>query len=89
MEGYPDRESWMDAPIDLSEDFVQGQVPLLMQWDRRWGYNIYGDSMIGSKHTDVSSFCSGAVPLWISFRHLSDGPDSGGLLRADSALARP
>ena len=37
----------MDAPIDLSEDFVQGQVPLLMQWDRRWGYNIYGDSMIG------------------------------------------
>lgn len=47
VEGYPDRESWMDAPIDLSEDFVQGQVPLLMQWDRRWGYNIYGDSMIG------------------------------------------
>lgn len=44
---YPDRESWMDTPIDLREDFVRGQVPLLMQWDRRWGYNAYGDSMIG------------------------------------------
>ena len=24
-----------------------GQVPLLLQWDKRWGYESYGDSIIG------------------------------------------
>lgn len=44
---YPRRETYRSSPVDLSEDFVKGQVPLLMQWDRRWGYNDYGDSNIG------------------------------------------
>lgn len=47
VEGYPERSSYIDGAIDLTEDFVSGQVPLLMQWDRRWGYDAYGDSMIG------------------------------------------
>lgn len=47
VEGYPDRGSYINGPIDLTEDFVSGQVPLLMQWDKRWGYDAYGDSMIG------------------------------------------
>ncbi len=47
VEGYPDRSSYLNGSIDLGEDFVSGQVPLLMQWDRRWGYDAYGDSMIG------------------------------------------
>ena len=24
----------------------QGRIPLLLQWDERWGYGIYGDDMI-------------------------------------------
>lgn len=44
---YPDREEYLGMPIDLSQDFHTGEVPLLMQWDRRWGYEAYGDSTIG------------------------------------------
>lgn len=47
VEGYPDREKYLGGSIDLTEDFVSGQVPLLMQWDRRWGYEAYGDSIVG------------------------------------------
>lgn len=25
----------------------EGEVPLFMQWDKRWGYESYGDSNIG------------------------------------------
>ena len=44
---YPDREKYMSQPIDLTEDLKDGDVPLLMQWDKRWGYNAYGSNMIG------------------------------------------
>ncbi len=47
VRSYPDREEYMGRPIDLTEDFVSGEVPLLMQWDRRWGYDSYGREMIG------------------------------------------
>ncbi len=47
VEGYPDREKYLGEGIDMSGDFVSGQVPLLMQWDRRWGYDAYGDNIIG------------------------------------------
>lgn len=47
VKGYIDRERYLDQPIDLKDDFEEGQVPLLMQWDKRWGYNAYGDSIIG------------------------------------------
>lgn len=40
---YPFRE---ELPIDLSEyDLTQG-VPLMMQWDERWGYIKYGSDMV-------------------------------------------
>jgi len=40
---YPFRE---ELPIDMSEyDLTQG-VPLLMQWDPRWGYLKYGSDMV-------------------------------------------
>lgn len=47
VENYANREDYMGKPIDLSDDFQAGSVPLLMQWDKRWGYDLYGDSMIG------------------------------------------
>ena len=41
---YPLRE---ELPIDMSEfDRSQG-VPLMMQWDRRWGYLEYGSDVVG------------------------------------------
>lgn len=45
--GYVERESYINQPIDLSKDYIAGEVPLLMQWDRRWGYDSYGDDIIG------------------------------------------
>ncbi len=47
VSSYPDREAYMGQEIDLSCDFTTGEVPLLMQWDKRWGYDSYGDEMIG------------------------------------------
>lgn len=44
---YPDREVYQNQSIDLIEDLKAGEVPLLLQWDKRWGYNACGDSMIG------------------------------------------
>jgi len=45
--GYAERASYINKPIDLSGDYTQGELPLLMQWDRRWGYDSYGEDMIG------------------------------------------
>ncbi len=47
VQNYPNREIYQNQPIDLTEDFVSGEVPLLMQWDKRWGYDAYGEEMIG------------------------------------------
>lgn len=33
--------------IDLTEESQADQVPLLMQWDERWGYNVYNGGMMG------------------------------------------
>lgn len=45
--GYPDRAAYMDKEIDVTDVYKPGEVPLLMQWDQRWGYNSYGEDMVG------------------------------------------
>ena len=47
VENYAKREDYQGKDIDLSDSISEGDVPLLMQWDKRWGYDWYGDSMIG------------------------------------------
>lgn len=32
--------------IDLSGEYTPGQIPLFLQWDVRWGYELYGDNII-------------------------------------------
>lgn len=44
--GYPEREKYQGQEIDLTGEVTPGQVPLLLQWDRRWGYDSYGSEMI-------------------------------------------
>ena len=44
---YPNRQNYLGQSIDLTSDVVIGQVPLFLQWDKRWGYESYGDSIIG------------------------------------------
>ena len=44
---YPNHQKYLGQSIDLSSDVIIGQVPLFLQWDKRWGYESYGDSIIG------------------------------------------
>ncbi len=47
VKNYTQKEAYIGKSIDLSNDYESGSVPLLMQWDKRWGYDLYGDAMIG------------------------------------------
>ncbi len=44
VSGYPDRNG-ITGGITASEK--EQEFPLFLQWDRRWGYESYGDSCIG------------------------------------------
>lgn len=33
--------------ISLYKDVKKGEIPLFLQWDKRWGYSSYGDNIIG------------------------------------------
>ena len=41
---YPEKKD--SVPADSIGEVTRGQIPLLLQWDRRWGYAPYGDNMI-------------------------------------------
>ena len=43
---YPLKKDY-DYKIDLSEYKRSKEVPLLIQWDQRWGYKSYGNNMLG------------------------------------------
>ncbi|MBQ3011195.1 MAG: C39 family peptidase [Oscillospiraceae bacterium] len=36
-----------DLDTDISADVTAGEVPLLLQWDKRWGYEMYGTNFMG------------------------------------------
>lgn len=51
-------------PVCLLEEEAQGDtVPLLMQWDTRWGYMTYGDGMMGL--TGCGPTCLSMVCLYL------------------------
>ncbi len=58
---YAERDVYMEQPVDLSKELEEGEVPLLMQWDKRWGYDSYGDSIIG---------LSGCGPVCLTMAYL-------------------
>lgn len=43
---YPEREKYQGQEIDLTGEVAAGDIPLFLQWDRRWGYDSYGNEMI-------------------------------------------
>lgn len=46
--GYPDAGApWSSATEGLNSQEKQQDFPLLLQWDKRWGYVSYGESIIG------------------------------------------
>ena len=45
--GYPERKKWKNKEIEITEEVVRGEIPLFIQWDKRWGYISYGNSIVG------------------------------------------
>ena len=47
---YKDRDKYNDKKLssDISSSYhVDGDLPLFLQWDRRWGYRTYGKELLG------------------------------------------
>ena len=45
VEDYGEKQGQIYAE-DIGDDYVDGQIPLLIQWDERWGYAPYGTSVV-------------------------------------------
>lgn len=45
-----DYEAKKDNPVaeNIGSDYVEGQIPKLIQWDERWGYKKYGTSLVAA-----------------------------------------
>lgn len=52
-----------DYDIDLSEYKNSGAVPLLMQWDERWGYSQYAGDLMGL--TGCGPTCLSMVSIYL------------------------
>lgn len=50
--------------IDLRQEAASGQIPLLLQWDARWGYQSYGSGLIG--YTGCGPTCLSMVALYLT-----------------------
>lgn len=60
---YPTCKSTV-VEIDLSTEISDDSVPLLIQWDARWGYIPYGDGLIG--YTGCGPVCLSMVALYLT-----------------------
>ena len=67
VEGYFENKG-RTFTIDLSQEAASDGVPLLMQWDRRWGYEPYAGGLLG---------CTGCGPTCLSMAalYLTGNPD--------------
>lgn len=74
---YPTKKE-QSEPVDLSAEAAGEQVPQLLQWDSRWGYLPYGDSILG---------CSGCGPVCLSMAALYLTGDARWTPPAVAALA--
>ena len=70
VENYVNRERYLGQEIDLTNELNSSEIPpLLMQWDKRWGYEEYGDSIMG---------LSGCGPTCLSMAYLYFTGDATG-----------
>lgn len=60
---YPELHDQHQA-IDLSAEAQEDSVPMLLQWDTRWGYEHYGSGMIA--YTGCGPTCLSMVALYLT-----------------------
>lgn len=49
--------------ISIEKDYNKGEIPLFIQWDKRWGYNKYGSSFMATNGCGPTSLSMVAVGL--------------------------
>lgn len=42
---YPQKYQ-QDVNMNITDELKDDQIPMLLQWDERWGYKVYGDDMM-------------------------------------------
>ena len=60
---YPEKKD-VEYEIDLSDEAKNKSVPLLIQWDERWGYKEYGTGLIG--YTGCGPVCLSMVAIYLT-----------------------
>ncbi len=60
---YPTKHK-LHPMIDLSDEAAMNKVPLLIQWDERWGYMEYGSGLIG--WTGCGPTCMAMLVLYLT-----------------------
>lgn len=68
---YPEEYGKTHA-IDVSGEVKEGQVPLFLQWDKRWGYIPYGSGLIG--YTACGPTCISMVSVYYT-GNIENTPD--------------
>jgi len=43
--------------MDISADLAENEVPALLQWDKRWGYRVYGTNYMGNNGCGPTALC--------------------------------
>lgn len=77
--------------IDLSEYKNSNSVPLLLQWDERWGYSKYGDDIMGL--SGCGPTCLSMVLIYLlqntalTPRYIADFSDKNGYFVSGSGSA--
>lgn len=44
---YPQSINKTTSSISIASDYEEGSIPHFLQWDKRWGYEKYGESVMG------------------------------------------
>ena len=66
-----DYEEKKDLPAAETLDAVtQGEIPLLIQWDERWGYAPYGNSIVAVSGCGPTCMAMVAAGLTLSLIHI-------------------
>lgn len=60
---YGDYSSSDNTDVDISGDYVENEIPLFIQWDKRWGMHRYGSGTIGLDGCGTTSLAMVIVGL--------------------------
>lgn len=60
---YPNYIDNKKKSISIEKDYKQGEIPLFIQWDRRWGYSNYGKNFMAINGCGPTSLAMVAVGL--------------------------